>query len=105
MIGSIAIAAAGPVDWVRLAEPSPFVVDQWHTVEITAIKNKISTRVDERGVLDFVDEAGRYQTGGMAVICGWNVRIQIKEILIRKLPDDADRKNSTRRKSSKAKGW
>ena len=82
----------GRIGWDHKAEPLPLDVAQWHTIEITAIKNRITISVNRKPVLDFTDTAGAYTSGGIALICGYNSHVQIKDILIKKLPDEDEQK-------------
>ncbi len=92
----------GRIDWDHKAESLPLDVDQWYTIEITAIKNRITTSVDGKSVLDFTDTAGAYTSGRIAVICFYSSHVQIKEILIKKLSDEDDQNKPTQRKSKKS---
>jgi len=79
------------------AERLQFPDDRWHTIEITANKNQIITSMDERGLLDSkVDSDAMYTSGRIAVQCDWASQIQIQDISIKELPDDAVPKKSDR---------
>jgi len=101
-IGRIGRLIALPPDMGEKTESTPFPDDRWKTIEISANKNQIITSMDGRGVLDSkVDSDATYTSGRIAVVCFWVAQIQIKDILIKELPHDADPKKSDRRRTPK----
>jgi len=102
-IGRIGRLIDPPADMGPETEPIPFPDDQWHTIEITAIKNRIASSVDGAAADLEVDADAKYMSGGIAVLCWANARIQIKEILIKELPDDSDPPKSARQRTRKTK--
>ena len=80
----------GYIDWDLAASPSTIDVDQWHTFDVIAAGNRIIVSINDNRVLDYSDPANSYATGGVAMICGYNSYVQIKEIRIKRLPDGAD---------------
>ncbi len=86
------------------AKPQPvaFQDDQWKTIEIIAIENEIAASVLGTGWRDSnVDLDAMYRSGSIAVTC-WG-HIQIKEILLRELPDGSVSKTPSRRKTVKTR--
>ena len=80
----------GAIDWDHTADPLAIEVDQWHTFDIIAVGNRIIVSINGNQVLDFTDATNSYATGGIAMICGYNSYVQIKEIQIKRLPDGSD---------------
>ena len=95
-IGRIGRLIDPPADMGDKVEPIPFPDDQWHTIEITAINNQVASSVDGTGADLEVDADARYMSGAIALLSWANAQIQIKEILIRELPDDSAPQRSAR---------
>jgi hypothetical protein len=65
----------------------PFPDDRWHTFEITANGNQITTSIDGWGTLDsYQDPDALYQSGQIGIACFPNWLVQIKGLYIKELP-------------------
>jgi len=102
-IGRIGRLVDPPPDMGPEITPVPFADDQWKTIEIAANKNEVTTSMDGMGVLDSkVDSDGMYQSGGIALRCRWDSRIQIREIAIKELSGNSVPKTSSARRAGKS---
>ncbi len=73
------------LDFLKRATPIPLQVDQWYTIEIKARGNRIVTSLNDTTVLDFTDAENSYKSGGIAMICAFDSKVQIREITIKEL--------------------
>ncbi len=87
------------IDFDQKAEPLSLEVNQWYTIEISAIGDRITTSLNGRTVLDFTDPAKTYAVGGIAMLCGYDSNVQIQEILINELPATGPRKPTAQRRA------
>ena len=90
VIGSVAKIKEAYVygPWDLLSKPIPYS-QGWNVIEITALKNRISTKVNDITVSEYVDDLEPYVSGSIALVCNgtWNVRIRSVEI--QEIPSDA----------------
>jgi serine/threonine protein kinase len=72
---------------VRVSEQNPVALNTWNTLEITVVRNRIITLVNDQKADDFTDNKGSYPSGEIALFCNGGSAVQFQEIMIEKLPD------------------
>ncbi len=62
--------------------------NQWHSLEIEAVGNEITTRIDGKKTEVLVDHDAAIASGAIALLCQYNSTVQFQEILIQELAND-----------------
>ncbi len=90
-VGSITKMSNHPywhgIAWEKRAESVPVAADVWNTLDITAIRNRISTSVNGKKVAEYMDASGWYGSGGIAFVVWGDSVLQFQEITIEVLPE------------------
>ncbi|MHC5540364.1 family 16 glycoside hydrolase, partial [Singulisphaera rosea] len=76
--------------WDVKAKPVPVPIHEWQTMEITAIKNRITTSVDGQVVAEFTDERGGLGAGAIRFVCPAGASTELKDIRIQELSDSGE---------------
>ena len=74
-------------EWNENAEPVPVPLDAWNTMEITVVKNRMTTTVNGTKVAEFTDGAGWYASGGIALSIRGDSVVRFREIMIEELAE------------------
>ncbi len=73
--------------WGFLGQSGPISVtpNEWHALEIEAVGNEITTRIDGKKTEVFIDHDAAIASGAIALLCWYNSTVQYQEILIQEL--------------------
>jgi hypothetical protein len=74
--------------WAPARESAPVQagVGRWHTLEVVASGDTVTTFVNGKEADRFTDKKGVYRTGGIALVVGGTECMQFKEVSIQELP-------------------
>lgn len=67
--------------------PIPAAAGRWHTLEIWAVGNTITTYLNGRKADEFTDSKGSFPTGGIALVCRGDSAVLYREVSIIELPE------------------
>jgi Domain of Unknown Function (DUF1080) len=90
VIGSVAkiegVRSYGP--WLFLSKPIPYSYQQWNVIEITALKNRISTKVNNVAVSEYAVDNEPVVSGSIALVCNGTSNVRVRSIEIQEMPSD-----------------
>jgi Domain of Unknown Function (DUF1080) len=96
-IGTIGRAVDPPAGTDPHTGLTPLRDDQWKTIEIKAIKHQIFCSVNGNLSDILTDRDAIFESRGIALRCGPTALIQMKDVLIRRLPEDPVQSEPARR--------
>jgi len=82
------------IGWAKQAEPAPAAVEAWNTLDITAVKNRITTSVNGRVVGEYTDPSGWYGSGEIALAIRGVSAAHFQEVMIEELQGDGEQGNT-----------
>ena len=91
LIGSVAKLNGahlyGP--WGLLSKPIPYSSQRWNVIEITILKNRIYTKVNDVTVSEYVDDNEPYASGRIALVCNEASNVRFRSVEVQEIPSDA----------------
>jgi serine/threonine protein kinase len=73
--------------WEKKADIVIAPLNEWNTLEVTAVRSRITSVVNGKLVCDYNDPVGWFGSGAIAVIARGDSIVQFQQIIIEELPD------------------
>ena len=74
--------------WDKQAEMQPASRGEWNTLEIRAVRNRVTTSLNGRLVAEFTDATGWYGSGAIGLYLRGDATARFREIRIQELAED-----------------
>ncbi len=90
--------------WDQKAETMPVPIDQWNTLEIQAVGNRITTSLNETVVASYTDDWSSYGSGAIALNARQDSIVQFQDIRIEELTENGAPRAPVQGEATELKG-